>query len=248
MNYQYDTTHNNFRGLRRFKIMSENKKNIKVWDLPTRLFHWSLVISVLACIITVRNGELDYHKYAGICVFSLIIFRIVWGIIGSQYAKFTDFIRGPKSILHYLKTGKSPTEGHNPAGAYMVLFMLTFLLWQSGSGLFASSDSWYTGSAPFASFISGANSEKVTKLHEWGEVIIPAMIGLHLLAIIVYKFLKKQNLVLTMITGRRKLQDSHTIDSQNNINHLKGDRPYLGIVLLFFTVFFFYAWLIAGWI
>lgn len=223
-------------------------KKIKVWDLPVRVFHWSLVISVLACLITIRMGEIDYHKYAGVSVFSLIIFRIVWGFIGSKHARFSDFIRGPKTILQYLKTSISPTEGHNPAGAYMVLFMLSFLLWQSTSGLFTSSDSWFTGSAPFAHLISSSLSEKITGFHELGEKVIYGMIGLHLLAISLYKLLKKQNLAITMITGHRKLDECHSLEAKNNDLSLKGDRPYLGLILLFFTGLFFYSWLIAGWI
>jgi len=179
-------------------------RRIRVWDLPLRLFHWALVLAVLAAFVAVNIDAMDWHRRAGLAVLGLIVFRVVWGFTGSTHARFRDFVRGPRTILDYL-AGRWHGQGHNPLGALSVLAMLGVLGAQAVAGLFANDDATFSG--PLAGLVSGDTSDLVTSLHHLQALLIVLLVLLHLGAIGWYSLVKKQDLVRPMITGRRDVDD-----------------------------------------
>ncbi|MCP1289903.1 MULTISPECIES: cytochrome b/b6 domain-containing protein [unclassified Chromobacterium] len=182
---------------------------VKVWDVPTRLFHWTLVI-LFGCMW--YSGEqggdwLQYHIWFGSCLASLLLFRLIWGVIGSQTARFSNFIKGPRNIVRYLRGELSENEqpGHNPLGGLMVLAMLLALLAQVSTGLFAADVDSYLYDGPLAKLLSGDMAEAATSFHKSFFNVILGLVGLHLLAIIAYRVFKKNNLVKAMITGNKAI-------------------------------------------
>ncbi len=176
----------------------------KVWDWPTRAFHWSLVISVTAAIITGEIGGslADWHGRAGLMVLGLLVFRLVWGFVGSATARFTHFFPTPTRILAYLR-GAWHGIGHNPLGALSVFALLGILAAQVTTGLYANDDIAFEG--PLFHLVDKSQSDRLTGLHGrifWGLV---TLIGLHLLSIVFYSRVKRHNLVLPMITGNKQV-------------------------------------------
>lgn len=178
---------------------------IRVWDLPTRLFHWALVLLVIAMVWTGSTGKLDLHMTLGQVVLSLVLFRLVWGFTGNRYARFAEFVSGPMTCLRYLGSLFSSSGdrhvGHNPAGGYAVLAMLLLLAVQAGSGLFTSDDIVTDG--PLFSKVSSSTAALLSTIHRRTIWILLAVIGLHLLANVFYLVVKKNNLIGPMITGRK---------------------------------------------
>ncbi|WP_199101434.1 cytochrome b/b6 domain-containing protein [Aquitalea sp. ASV11] len=179
------------------------EKSIKVWDWPTRLFHWSLVVLFGGMWFTGEQGGnwLQYHIWSGEAIAVLLLFRLIWGVIGSETARFSQFVKGPAAIRAYLQGKWTPRPGHNPLGALMVLALLAVLLVQVGSGLFATDVDSYTFDGPLARLISGELSESVTRFHKLLFNLILLLVGLHITAIVAYRVIKKQNLVRAMLTG-----------------------------------------------
>lgn len=184
---------------------------IYVWDLPVRLFHWLLVAAIIGLFVTGKLGGnwMEWHKLIGFFTLGLVAFRILWGLVGSEYARFASFVRGPGAILAYLRgslsgggvAGAKPYLGHNPLGALSVLALLAVVLFQAVSGLFADDDILMRG--PYANAVSGAISAQLTKLHKLNADLILVLVGLHLAAIAFYFFVKKENLVKPMLNGRK---------------------------------------------
>lgn len=174
---------------------------IRVWDLPTRIFHWLLVACVVGAFVTIKVGGLwtEYHMLFGYAVLGLILFRIVWGFVGSSHARFFRFVRGPGAILAYLKGTMPRTPGHNPLGALSVLAMILLLGYQAVTGLFANDDIFTEG--PLASRVGKELSDRLTGLHKLDEWPILILLGLHVAAIIWYRLAKKQKLTSAMVTG-----------------------------------------------
>jgi len=172
----------------------------RVWDLPTRLFHWSLAAGIVAAVVTGKiGGELiEWHGRAGLFILGLVIFRVVWGFVGSPTARFANFIRGPRAIKAYLK-GEWKGIGHNPLGALAVLGLLAFTTAQVASGLFANDDIAFQG--PLAALISKEASDQSRALHSLVFYGLLAIVGLHLAAIAFYTRVKKESLVKPMVTG-----------------------------------------------
>jgi cytochrome b len=187
-------------------------KKIRVWDLPTRLFHWSLLALVVAAFVSVKisGNAMVWHGRIGYAILVLLAFRLIWGVVGGHHSRFANFVKGPGTVLQYfaqLKSGKAPHGlGHNPMGALSVLALLASLLFQAVSGLFTNDDIAFEG--PLAKFISNSSSMLLTKLHQWNEKILIAMIILHLAAILFYTFKKKQALIPAMISGDQDLPAS----------------------------------------
>jgi cytochrome b len=175
---------------------------VRVWDLPTRLFHWALAICVIGAIITVNLGGLymEWHVRFGITALSLILFRIIWGFAGSRYARFTQFVKGPKGILAYLKSSSQakPDAGHNAIGGWSVMFMLGVIGAQAFTGLFSTDDIMTQG--PLNAYVSNATAETFTSVHHLLSNAVIAIIVVHILAITVYA-LRGKRLVPPMITG-----------------------------------------------
>jgi cytochrome b len=181
---------------------------IRVWDLPTRLFHWALLLCVVGLVITGNLGGnwMVWHFRLGYSVLTLLLFRLVWGFIGGHWSRFASFIYAPSSVIAYLK-GQGKAEhsvGHNPLGAGSVFALLLFLGLQVGTGLI--SDDEIANQGPLARFVSGARVSLATWWHkDVGKWVLTALVVLHIAAILFYLFKKKDNLIQPMIGGDKEL-------------------------------------------
>jgi cytochrome b len=181
---------------------------VRVWDLPTRLFHWLLVACVVGLVATgyTGGGLMQWHARLGYTVLTLLLFRLVWGFIGGRWARFASFVHPPRSVLAYLRGQSHPDHlvGHNPLGAGSVLAMLLVLLAQAATGLVADDDAGFTG--PLNRFVSNARGLAATWYHkEIGQRLLIALVLLHLAAVAWYQVKKRQNLVRPMIVGDKLL-------------------------------------------
>ena len=173
---------------------------VPVWDLAVRACHWLLVLAVATAFITTQIGGnlMVWHGRAGLVVLGLVVFRIVWGFVGSTHARFADFVRGPAAVRAYLR-GEWSGLGHNPLGAVSVLVLLTLLLLQAATGLFANDDISYQGH--LYALVGADTSSRITGIHKLFEPALIVLVALHLAAIAFYVRIRKINLVIPMITG-----------------------------------------------
>lgn len=173
---------------------------LKVWDLPLRLFHWLLAATIVAAVIAVQIGGsmMPWHGRAGLCAIALVVFRLVWGLLGPRNARFTSFIKGPTAIRSYLQ-GRWQGVGHNPLGALSVVALLLLVAAQAGTGLFCNDDIGFQG--PLADWVGKDRSDFLGGIHEALSKLLFALIALHLAAIVFYARVKRHNLVQPMITG-----------------------------------------------
>jgi len=178
---------------------------IRVWDWPTRLFHWLIVLIVPAQWWTARQEMMDFHIITGQVALGLIIFRVIWGLVGSETARFARFLKGPRKILDYLSGGARRLVGHNPLGGWSVAAMLLLLAVQVGLGLFATDeDGIYSG--PLSHLVTFESATRLAENHETVFKILLGFIGLHLLAVGWYAFVRRDVLVAPMITGMRQAE------------------------------------------
>jgi cytochrome b len=189
--------------------MYNNKSlyKVRVWDLPTRLFHWALVACVIGLAITgtVGGSAMVWHFRFGYCVLTLLLFRIIWGLVGGRWSRFGAFIYTPQSVINYLKGQGRPEHGvgHSPIGAGSVFAMLGFLLMQVGSGLFSDDEIAFAG--PLTRFVSNDAVSLATNYHKnIGKWVLLGLVLLHLLAIIFY-LRRKHKLVGAMLHGDKEL-------------------------------------------
>jgi len=179
----------------------------QVWDLPVRIFHWTLVAAIVSAFITNRLGVayFKYHVWSGYAVIILVAFRIIWGIVGTRYARFSQFLKGPTATFRYalgLLGRRAPSyAGHNPLGACMVVTLLAALSVQAISGLFGNDEIFNIG--PLAGYISTDLSLQLTTLHRRLFYWIAAAAAIHVLAVIAHYVFSRENLVRAMITGRK---------------------------------------------
>jgi cytochrome b len=180
---------------------------VRVWDPYVRAFHWLLVIGIAASWITGENEWMETHYQIGLGVGWLILFRILWGFVGSPTARFTHFIKGPGAVFAYMKTmfARKPSHafGHNAGGGLMVLVLLLAVGIQAFSGLFNADDVLFEG--PFYDNVSESVSKFAGFVHGRLFNILLALIALHVLVIAIYFFWKRENLVRAMVTGRALL-------------------------------------------
>ncbi len=178
---------------------------LKVWDLPVRLFHWTIVLLILAAWLSQELDQMELHMWIGRTTLSLLLFRIAWGFIGSDTARFGRFLRGPAAALRHLAQirRREPDReiGHNAAGGWMVLVMLVLIGVQAGTGLFSNDDGNTEG--PLMHLVSKDRSDFLSHIHALNFKLIEAAIVLHVVAIAAYAILKRQNLVRPMITGEK---------------------------------------------
>ena len=180
---------------------------MRVWDAPTRLFHWTVVLLVIVSYTTVQLDRMDLHMLSGYATAALLLFRLAWGFIGSDTSRFSRFLKSPLAGLRHLAqfARREPdTEiGHNAAGGWMVLAMLACLGVQVGTGLFSNDDVLTKG--PLAYHVSKATSDWLSHIHSVNFYVLLALIALHILAILAYAMLKRQDLVRPMVTGKKRL-------------------------------------------
>ena len=182
---------------------------VRVWDLPTRLFHWLLALAVVALVITGRVGgnALNWHMRIGLMVGALLLFRIVWGLIGGRWSRFASFIYAPATVLRYLRGDHRPGDhfdvGHNPMGSFSVFALIGVLAIQVATGLVADDEIATTG--PLNKFVATATGLLATSWHKaYGQWIIVALVVLHLGAITFYRR-RGINLITPMLKGDKAL-------------------------------------------
>jgi cytochrome b len=179
----------------------------KVWDLPVRVTHWLLVVGIAGSYLTHKLGVqyFKYHLWSGYLVVVLAAFRILWGLVGTRHARFASFLRGPRATVSYLvntlRGQGAATPGHNPLGAWMVIFLLLTLLAQGITGLFANDEIFNTG--PLYGYITDSLSLTLTSWHRRLFDWILIAVALHVLAVIAHRFLAGHDLIGPMISGRK---------------------------------------------
>lgn len=184
---------------------------IRVWDLPTRLFHWLLAICVVLLVATAYAGAMQWHARAGLAVLALLLFRIVWGFIGGRWSRFASFLYAPRSLAAYLRGQAHPDHlvGHNPLGAASVFAMLLVLLAQVATGLVSDDEIAFQG--PLNRFVSSANGLAATWYHrQVGQWLVIALVLLHVAAIAWYVLRKRQVLVRPMVVGDKEVTAATT--------------------------------------
>lgn len=204
-----------------------SRRKLLVWDLPIRLFHWSMAALVLALYLTSRWNRMDWHVRAGDALLALILFRLLWGFFGSDTARFARFVRSPGAVLRYLagllRQGPDDQPGRNPAGGWMVVAMLALLLAQSLTGVFVLND--VVNEGPFTELVPTAVANAMTALHDavlWDLLL--AAIALHILAVLGYALVKRHDLTRPMLTGCKWLPEATPRPGMA--------RPALGVLLL----------------
>lgn len=179
---------------------------IRIWDLAVRIFHWSLVVLVATSLVSVNLGgnAMIWHERAGIAILTLMLFRWIWGLVGSTPARFGAFLRGPSAVFGYLRIllrgEEQPPAGHNPVGGWMVLVLLLALTFQATSGLFSNDDIFTEG--PLAHLLSKSASDSVTSLHYLGAKVILVLVAVHIVAVLFHLIVRREGLLRPMFTGR----------------------------------------------
>jgi len=183
---------------------------LAVWDLPTRLFHWTLVLLVAFLLISGEVGGdslMNWHMRAGYGVVTLVLFRILWGFVGSRHSRFAAFVRGPRETLAYtqnlLRGHEAPTVGHNPLGGWMVVALLLLLLIQGGSGFFTSDDISVDG--PLVAQAAGSLVRRLSSLHRITAKLLFLFPAIHVAAVLFHQWVKGEKLIQAMITGDKAM-------------------------------------------
>ncbi len=193
-------------------------QRIRIWDWPTRLVHWLIVALVLFSWGSAKYGHMDLHRYSGYTLLGLLLFRLYWGVFGGHTSRFASFVKGPRAVLHYLKSQRDSgstsfsdpiaqsrettafSVGHNPLGALSVVVLLLLLLAQVFLGLFAV-DVDGLESGPLSYLVSFDTGRAVAEIHGIVFNVLLGFIGLHLAAVLFYQWVKRDNLMVPMITG-----------------------------------------------
>lgn len=185
--------------------MAGATRRVRVWDLPTRLFHWALATTLVGSWITNAQNEMTLHMYCGYVAATLVVWRILWGLVGSETARFTHFVRGPGAVLRYVRRGVHDRLGHNPLGALSVLALLALVLTQATTGLFSNDDIFFDG--PWAGVLTKDTSDAVTGYHQFNKNILLALIALHIFTIGYYRY-RGEDLLGPMLTGDKAVEGS----------------------------------------
>jgi cytochrome b len=189
--------------------VSSATRRVRVWDLPTRLFHWLLAALVVFSFTTgkVGGGWMDWHVKSGYAILALLLFRLAWGFVGSETARFASFLRGPRAFGAYaadLFGGRhARITGHNPMGGWMIAFMIAILAVQAACGLFA--DDEISTQGPLAATVSNAWVSRLTSIHYYNGWVVLAAVCVHVATIGIYQWLLRDDLVRPMLTGWREL-------------------------------------------
>ena len=209
---------------------------VRVWDLPTRLFHWALAVCVIGMAITAYSDDwLEWHARIGYAVFALLLFRIVWGFIGGRWSRFASFLYAPTAVLAYLRGRSHPDHlvGHNPLGAGSVFAMLVFLLAQVGTGLVSDDESMFQG--PLNRYVSSSKALAATWYHKRvGQWILLALVVLHIAAVMYYLVRKRENLVRPMVAGDKLVA--------SQAPHSRDDAASRTVALMVFALCAGFVW------
>ncbi len=206
--------------------MKENIRNKKIWDLPLRLFHLSLILLVIGSISSAKLNMLDLHQYFGVALLGLVFFRILWGFFGTYYSRFTSFNLSIIDALSQFSKTNIITSIRTPIGCYSTLTFMMVLLSISVSGLFSSDDILYD--APL-SFLTPNHTSDWTYIHNILHYLLYILIGIHILAIMYYQIVKKMKIIERVLDGYSRIEKINIV----SIN----EKPLIGIFLLLFLTF-----------
>lgn len=179
---------------------------VRVWDLPTRLFHWALAAATIGLVATAKLGgnAMEWHLRLGYVMLALLLFRLVWGLIGGRWSRFASFLYSPVRLWRYVRGQDEDAVGHSPLGALSVFALLGALLLQVASGLVSDDEIAFAG--PLTRFVSGSVVGQATWYHkDVGQYLLYALVGLHLLAILYYVLVRRRSLVRPMLLGDKHL-------------------------------------------
>ena len=183
---------------------------VVVWDVPTRLFHWLAAALVAAAYATWRLNWMEWHSLVGRALLALLLFRLLWGFFGSFTARFSSFLAAPRTALRYLvhllRHLPKQEAGHNPAGGWMVLFLIALMLGETLTGIYVEND--ITNVGPLTEITPAPIANAIEALHAIIWDILLAAVALHIAAIVFYATAKRHNLLVPMITGRKTLPAS----------------------------------------
>jgi len=188
-----------------------------VWDLPTRLFHWSLACCVVALIVSAKTGAMEWHFRLGYTTLALLLFRVVWGFVGGRWSRFVSFLYAPASLIAYLRGSGEPAHaiGHTPLGALSVLALLLVLLLQVGTGLMSDDAITFTG--PLVDLVPAAWSSFATDWHSnQGQWLVIGLLVLHVAAVMVYVIFRRQTLVRPMLSGDKHVSANLPVPSSRD--------------------------------
>jgi cytochrome b len=189
-----------------------------VWDVFVRVFHWALVFLFAFSAISgkVGGGWIKWHMYSGYAILALVLFRIVWGFVGGEYARFVSFVAGPASAIRYglglLKRGSQHVISHNPLGGWMVIALLLLLATQAILGLISDDEIATTG--PLARYVSTELSLMAMSWHRWLGDVLLILVAIHILAVVFHVFVKKESIVRAMFDGNKHLPSDLAREAQ----------------------------------
>jgi cytochrome b len=218
----------------RARLSDERARVQPVWDLPVRLVHWLLAMLITFSWWSVHNNHTDWHIWSGIAILTLLVFRLLWGFLGSSTARWSSFVRGPRTVADYLR-GRWTGVGHTPLGGWSVAALFAALSIQVGLGLFAEDeDGLYLG--PLSRFLDSETSDRIRDIHElWFNVVL-AVVVLHIAAIIFYR-VRGRTLTKPMITGKAELAPGE--------EPMRPGKWWVAIICLA-VAFAFARWILAG--
>jgi cytochrome b len=202
---------------RRAGLARADAPRTRVWDLPTRLFHWLLAAAVIGLLATGLSGIMEWHFRLGYAVLALLLFRLVWGFVGGRWSRFGAFFYAPSSLVAYLRGRAHPDHliGHTPLGALSVFGLLGILALQVATGLV--SDDEISASGPLTRFVSGAVVSAASAWHSGpGQWIVIVLASLHVLAVLYYVLIKRHPLVRPMISGDKLLAEGAAAPSRDD--------------------------------
>ena len=170
-----------------------------LWDIPTRLFHWLIVVCIPLSWWSAETENHELHEWLGYTVIILVVSRVVWGFVGSRHSRFGDFLVGPRAVLDYLRGRGATSAGHNPLGGWSVIALLSLLLLQGISGLFNSDDVFFTGPLYYGASVTVRDAMGL--VHELAFDLLLGLVSLHILAVLYHQYVRKEPLLQAMVRG-----------------------------------------------
>ncbi|RYV01961.1 cytochrome B [Shewanella sp. OPT22] len=220
--------------------MSDNKVKIKVWDVSTRFFHWSMIVLLAALWWTAEEGQMEWHQMCAYTLGAILVFRWLWGFIGSETSKFSSFLKSPKRVIEYAKQQKQQSQfkphiGHNPLGGYMVILLMLLVSAQFVTGLFASDDIFTEG--PLYASVSSGLSEALTWIHRNLFYLVLGLAVFHVSAVILHT-IKGDKLVPAMVTGNKEV----SVESSEPLKFQSAIASFLLWLIVFAIAGYYFIW------